>query len=185
KRRSAERPSLPFAPPLAAGSAATPSSSHPVAHPTSSHPVPHPTSSHPAAAAYVMPPARTTPVSSGPLPVLSPEPARSPIAMTLIGPVPVTSQLAAVSVPVIPPGRGLPALVAHDDISQIGARSLVTDPKLGWETTLHQAAANDGSHTRMASEVVDDRIRSNARWWVLSVFLVVVLVVMIAIIVQD
>jgi hypothetical protein len=104
--------------------------------------------------------------------------------MTLIGPVPRTSQLVAAQAP-MPTGSGLPALVAHDDISQIGARPRVTDPKLGWETSLHHAAANDGSHTRMASDVVDYRIRSNARWWAVSVLLMLFVIVMIVLIVQD
>ena len=164
-QRGVERPSLPFAAPAASSGV---------------HPVP---TSHPAATTYVPPP-RTPPAGAG-LPALTSDPPRSSIAMTLIGPVPVTSQLAAVAAPAQSTGSGLPALVAHDDISQIGARPLVTDPKLGWETTLHQQAANDGSHTRMASEVVDHRIRSNARWWALSVFLVVFVVVMIAVLVQT
>jgi eukaryotic-like serine/threonine-protein kinase len=169
--RSAERPSLPFASPLTSAAQATASGSHPTPS--------HPTSSHPAATTQVAPPARNPPVSAAPDP---PRTSTQHLAMTLIGPGPMTSQLAAAPAPT---SSGLPALVAHDDISQIGARSLVTDPKLGWETTLHQAAATDGSHTRVESEVVDYRIPSNARWWALSVILLVFVVVMIVMIVQD
>ena len=174
-RQSAERPSLPFASPLAPAAHAAPSGSHPAPS--------HLASSYPAATSYVRPPARTTPASSGPLPLLSPDQPRSSshVAMTLIGTVPMTSQLAAAHAA----ATGIPSLVSEDDISQIGARPLVTDPKLGWETTLHHAAANDGSHTRMASDVVDYRIGSNTRWWVLSVLLLVFVAVMIVIVVQD
>ena len=37
----------------------------------------------------------------------------------------------------------------------------------------------------MASEVVDYRIRSNARWWALSVFLLLFVVVVVVMILQD
>jgi hypothetical protein len=75
-------------------------------------------------------------------------------------------------------GSGLPPLVANDDISEVGARPLVTDPKLGWETHVQMAGPIDGSHTRLArdpTDVTDYRIRSGVRWVVVS--LVVALLV--------
>ena len=171
-RRIVERPSLPFAAPLAPPSHPTPGTGQP------------PMTSHPAATTYV--PGQAPPPGSGPLPQLSPEagrPSNPHLSMTLIGPGPMTRSMAAAPPS---PAAGLPALVANDDISQIGARPLVTDPKLGWDTAMHQQAANDGSHTRMASEAVDYQIRSNSWWWwVASVILLAFVIVMLVMIVQS
>ncbi len=127
--------------------------------------------------------------------------------MTLVGPVPITpAQVAAVqAMPLVPlpapvgptptgsiplpsvamplAPSGLPALVVNDDISQAGAKPLVTDPKLGWNTSVRLTAPNDGSHTRLASDANEFRIRSNAKWVVLAIVLALVVVALVALII--
>ena len=79
---------------------------------------------------------------------------------------------------------GLPALVA-DEISQVGARPLVTDPKLGWSTSVKLTPANDGSHTRVQSDQVNIRLQSNTRWVILAIALVLVVAAMVVLIVET
>jgi hypothetical protein len=144
-----------------------------------------PPTSHPAATTYVMPPGAHPAPHVQPPPVAAPSrPSNPNLAMTLLGPVPLSpAQIAAAAPPAKP--ISIPALIAQDDISQIGARPLVTDPKLGWETSVQHMAATGGGHTRLASDVVDDRIRSNGRWWLVAVFLIAFVVAMIVMIVQE
>jgi eukaryotic-like serine/threonine-protein kinase len=100
------------------------------------------------------------------------------LAATIIGPVPVVSSHPPLT------NSGLPPLVASDEISQIGAKPLVTDPKLGWETSVRLTAPNDGGHTRLARDpidVTDYRIRSNAFWVAIGALLVIVVAVLIVI----
>jgi hypothetical protein len=76
---------------------------------------------------------------------------------------------------------GLPQLVANDEISQIssvGSTPLVNDPKLGWETAV-KLIAPDGGHTRLASDPVDFRLRSNATWIVLAILFALAVVVLV------
>jgi serine/threonine-protein kinase len=80
---------------------------------------------------------------------------------------------------------GLPSLVSSDDISEIGARPLVTDPKLGWATSVQLMAPSDGGHTRLPSDVVDYRIRSSAKWWLLAVVLLLAVVALLAVIAET
>ena len=84
--------------------------------------------------------------------------------MTLIGP----------PMPAAPmPAQGeLPRLVANEDISEVGAHPLFSDPKLGWETSVRLVAPSDGSHTRLPSEPNDYRIRSS-RWIVYAILLLI------------
>jgi hypothetical protein len=87
------------------------------------------------------------------------------------------------------PGRalapsGLPTLVA-DEPSQAGARPLVTDPKLGWNTSIKLSAANDGSSTRLASDVINYKIHSNTRWVVLAIVLVMVVIALVILIIET
>jgi hypothetical protein len=99
---------------------------------------------------------------------------------------PAPPGLAAPPVPpvVVLAPSGLPALVA-DDISQVGARPLVTDPKLGWNTSIQLMAPTDGSSTRLMSDQVDYRIRSNTRWVILAVVLALVVIAMVIAIVET
>jgi hypothetical protein len=81
---------------------------------------------------------------------------------------------------------GLPALVPDDvGLTGTGSRSLVTDPKLGWSTSVKLTAPNDGSHTRLQSGQVNVRLQSNTRWVVLSVVLVVIVVALIVLILET
>lgn len=100
------------------------------------------------------------PVPSAEYPPLDPS-----LSATLVGPV----------APSLPPATptSLPRLVANDEISEVGAQPLVSDPKLGWQTSVRLVAPNDGSHTRLPSEPDDFRIRSNAKWVVLSILIVI------------
>jgi serine/threonine-protein kinase len=105
------------------------------------------------------------------------------LAATIIGPVPVV-----LPPPVSATGSGLPPLVANDDISEVGARPLVTDPKLGWETHVKMVAPNDGSHTRLAhdpADVADYRIKSNVLWVVVSMIVVLAIAAVIVLILKT
>jgi len=79
---------------------------------------------------------------------------------------------------------GLPTLVA-DEISQVGSKPLVTDPKLGWSTSVKLTAPNDGSHTRLQSGQVNVRLQSNTRWVVLSFALVLVVAALVVLILET
>jgi hypothetical protein len=78
----------------------------------------------------------------------------------------------------------LPALVS-DEVSQVGSRPLVTDPKLGWSTSVKLSPPNDGSHTRLQSDQVNVRLQSNTRWVVLSVVLVLVVAALVVLILET
>jgi hypothetical protein len=81
---------------------------------------------------------------------------------------------------------GLPALGLVDEYSQVGSRSLVTDPKLGWSTSVKLPPAHDGSSTRLASDVIDVPIQSSTtRWVVLSIVLVLVVAAMVILIIET
>ena len=87
------------------------------------------------------------------------------LSSTLLGP--------AVPAMTGPPlGGGLPRLVANEDFSEVGAAPLVDDPKLGWDTFVAPVAPHDGGHTRLPSEPSDYRIRSNTKWVMLLILLV-------------
>jgi serine/threonine-protein kinase len=207
-RRFTERPSLPFATAQVDRSASSPSaqpsgaSGQMAAQPHLAHlaPPPHhahlgsqphlaPQPPHATSALHVSSAHPVPPVypMAGPAPV-SPtvrleatRPTNPNLAATIIGPVPV----------VLPPpvaASGLPPLVPNDDFSEAGARPLVTDPKLGWETHVHMPGPSDGSHTRLArdpTDVTDYRIRSNVFWIVASVILALVIAAVIAVVVQS
>jgi hypothetical protein len=85
-------------------------------------------------------------------------------------------------VPLAP--SGLPTLVT-DDIRQVGATPLVSDPKLGWNTSIQLSAPTDGSSTRLASEQVDFRIQSNTRWVILAILLALVVAAMLILILET
>jgi hypothetical protein len=92
-------------------------------------------------------------------------PSNPALSATLLGPA-----VPAVTAP--PPGAGLPRLVANEDLSEVGAAPLVDDPKLGWDTFVAPIAPSDGGHTRLPSEPNDYRIRSNTKWIMLVIVLV-------------
>jgi serine/threonine protein kinase len=99
------------------------------------------------------------------------------LAATIVGSTPI-----APIAPTPAHNSGLPQLVQSEDISEVGSVPLVNDPKLGWETAVKLVAANDGSHTRIESEPVDYRIRSNAMWFVVAIMIALaILAVIIAI----
>ncbi|TMQ25073.1 MAG: hypothetical protein E6J90_06775 [Deltaproteobacteria bacterium] len=86
---------------------------------------------------------------------------------------------------VLPPSR-LPRLTASsDDISQVGSRPLVTDPKLGWNTSVKLMPPGNGSSTRLVSEQVNIRIRSNTGWVIVAILLVLVVAAMVVLIVET
>jgi len=82
-----------------------------------------------------------------------------------------------------PPGRvqtpqqPVALLLQQDDLSNVGAKPLVDDPKLGWSPSvgnrLQDRPRGDVSSTRMPSEIADYRIRSNTGWILIAIFLVV------------
>jgi hypothetical protein len=96
---------------------------------------------------------------------------------------PMASASASMSNRALAPS-GLPSLVT-DEPSHIGSRPLVTDPKLGWSTSVKLTAPNDGSHTRLQSGQVNVRLQSNTRWVVLSFALVLVVVALVVLILET
>ncbi|HEX3483105.1 MAG TPA: protein kinase [Kofleriaceae bacterium] len=80
---------------------------------------------------------------------------------------------------------GLPSLVNDELSSHTGSRSLVTDPKLGWSTSVKLTAPNDGSHTRLQSGQVNVKLQSNTRWVVLSFALVLVVAALVVLILET
>ena len=101
-----------------------------------------------------------------------PEPV-NPLATTLLGTTPAV------------PAPNLPQLVDSEEISEVGSVPLVNDPKLGWETAVKLSAPSDGSHTRLESDPVDYRIRSNATWIVLAIMLMVAIVAVLLTIIET
>jgi hypothetical protein len=127
-----------------------------------------------------MPPATMPPT---PMPMPGGSGASTPVPFALAP----TLQVAPSSAPNIPVApSGLPALVS-DDISYVGAKPLVTDPKLGWSTSVNLPSAIDGTSTRLASGQVeiDYRIQSNTRWVVLAILLLLVVIAMIVLIIST
>ena len=67
-----------------------------------------------------------------------------------------------------------PPLIPNQEISDVGARPLVDDPRLGWSTNVGNQLHNpSGGSTRLSSDVSQDnyRIKSNTGWILLAVFL--------------
>ena len=66
--------------------------------------------------------------------------------------------------------------LAQDDISEAGAKPLIEDAKLGWETSPANRKidpTNPGGHTRLSTQAAEnDKIRSNGKWLVLAILLV-------------
>jgi serine/threonine-protein kinase len=169
---------------------------HLVAQPSLTPPPPHPvppvhgaSSAHPVPPVYSASGAASGPASGPTAPVMptarldATRPTNPNLASTIIGPVPVV-----LPPPVAATASGLPPLVAQDDISEVGSRPLVTDPKLGWETHVQMKAPNDGSHTRLARDpvdVTDYRIRSNVVWVVVSVIVALAIAAMILLILET
>jgi serine/threonine-protein kinase len=129
-------------------------------------------------AAPPIPPMAIPPVMAPPMPmppVTMPPATIPPMAMPMpAGP--------SAPVPLAP--SGLPTL-GTDDISQVGAQPLVSDPRLGWNTSVQLSAPTDGSATRLASEQVDVRIQSNTRWVILAILLGLVVVAMLILIIET
>jgi serine/threonine-protein kinase len=127
-----------------------------------------------------MPPATMPPT---PMPMPGGSGASTPVPFAL-APTLQVAPSSAQNIPVAP--SGLPALVS-DDISYVGAKPLVTDPKLGWSTSVNLPSAIDGTSTRLASGQVeiDYRIQSNTRWVVLAILLLLVVIAMIVLIIST
>ncbi|HEX8115476.1 MAG TPA: hypothetical protein VF516_47440, partial [Kofleriaceae bacterium] len=127
--------------------------------------------------AMAVPPALVPPGATPPMPVPGASMSGMPAGMPM--PPPSASMSSRSLAP-----SGLPALVA-DEVSHIGSRPLVTDPKLGWSTSVNLASASDGSHTRLQSGQVNIRLQSNTRWVILSIALVLVVAALIVLILET
>jgi hypothetical protein len=134
----------------------------------------------------MMPPATIPPMPVPPMPASMVPPGATP-------PMPVPgASMPGFPVPTASPNMptralapsGLPALVA-DEFSQVGARPLVTDPKLGWSTSVKLPPANDGSSTRLQSDQVNIRLQSSTRWVILSIALVLVVAALVVLILET
>src|SRR5512140_3065851 len=120
------------------------------------------------------------PALSGPAP-MAPMPRHAPMApMAPMGPGDTSDPALAITqiapeLPMdspAPTASGLPALVPNEDMSELGAQPLVTDSRLGWNTSVQLFAPNDGGHTRLPSEGHDFRIRSNTKWILVAIVVV-------------
>ena len=61
-----------------------------------------------------------------------------------------------------------------DEISEVGARPLVDDMKLGWDTSVsNKAMGKSGSATRLSSEIAESeyRIKSDTGWLIFAIVL--------------
>jgi eukaryotic-like serine/threonine-protein kinase len=147
----------------------------------------------PPSMAQAAPPQRMTPPSMA---QAVPPQRMTPPAMAQA--VPRTSATPPRPVPLVPappvfrpapmPSSGSIPLPSLDDMSELGAKPLLDDPKLGWETSPgsrmlpQQPSQHDQPiGTRLASEGSDYKIKSNVWWLVLA--LVIVLGVTAAVVV--
>jgi eukaryotic-like serine/threonine-protein kinase len=113
----------------------------------------------------------TTPAVERPGPPTNPH-----LAMTLVGPAPVLPPM-----PALPTGSALPPLVRQpDELSQLGAQPLVTDPSLGWAASPVEPMIDDGGHPRIDHAPTDARIRNSVGWVAVAVAVVVVAVAVVA-----
>ncbi len=67
-----------------------------------------------------------------------------------------------------------PPLIPNQEVSDVGARPLVDDPRLGWSTNVgNKLQSPTGGATRLSSDVSQDHvnIKSNAGWILLAVLL--------------
>jgi len=75
---------------------------------------------------------------------------------------------------IYPPSN--PPLIPNQEISDVGARPLVDDPKLGWSTNVSNRLQGNssGGATRLSSDLGEGnyRIKSNTGWILLAIFLV-------------
>jgi serine/threonine protein kinase len=157
--------------------AMTPMSPMPAMSPMS--PVPMPPVTMPPA---TMPPMAVPPMPGSPLVPPGGTPPMPVPGASMAG-LPMPPASASMSGRALAPS-GLPALVA-DEFSQVGSRSLVTDPKLGWSTSVKLAPPNDGSSTRLQSDPVNVRLQSNTRWVILSIALVMVVAALVVLILET
>jgi serine/threonine-protein kinase len=143
------------------------------------------------------PPPQLTPAPQRtPAPQFTPAPQRTPapqlqpqqpqaLPSTLLGqgvPAVVRPPLPGMALPgMAPPGMALPGMLPQvqplvPEESNPGARPLVDDPKLGWETSpsnrLMSHGAPPAAGTRLPSEPRDYRIGSSQRWLLIAVLLV-------------
>jgi len=220
-RRAGDRPSLPFASPVpstvsavpvvpAIAPAAAPTVQAAAVAPPPAGPASRP--SNPNLAMTVIGPVPITPEGAPPVPGPSPASVAAqvalpsgPISQSIMAPAPpmqmppmmmlpatpggpvVPGQMPFALAPTVPVGpSGLPTLVS-DDISYVGAKPLVTDPKLGWNTSVSLQHQPDGTSTRLASGLVqaDHRIQSNTRWIAIAILLVLVVIAMIILIIAT
>ncbi|HEX7838237.1 MAG TPA: protein kinase [Kofleriaceae bacterium] len=181
------RPSLPFASPLGADRSAASAAALPEKRPSN----PYPAASQPSFAATLVGSVPVSPEAAPPIPPMAIPPVMAPpMPMPPVTMPPATIPPMAMPVPAGPSApvplapSGLPTL-GTDDISQIGATPLVSDPQLGWNTSVQLSAPTDGSATRLASEQIDFRIQSNTRWVILAILLALVVVAMLILIIET
>jgi serine/threonine protein kinase len=96
----------------------------------------------------------------------------NPATKTMPGAGPQMMMAPQMPPPVYPANN--PPLIPSQEISEVGARPLVDDPKLGWSTNpANQLQNPSGGSTRLSSDVSQDnvRIKSNTGWILLAVFL--------------
>jgi eukaryotic-like serine/threonine-protein kinase len=144
---------------------------------------------NPAGALSGSPPAplrRMTPPASrsAVMPVPVPGPGSGPRSTVM--PVPGSGPRSAVMAAAMPEPvlRPMPELPASDEVSELGARPLVDDPKLGWETSLSDRSkpSEQPAGTRMPSEGEGTQRGTSAWWLVLALMLVLGVAVTVVII---
>jgi serine/threonine protein kinase len=72
------------------------------------------------------------------------------------------------------PAPSAPALSPTDELGKAGAKPLVSDPKLGFETSPanRRDQPHEGSGARLQTEPVSEKIISTKIWWLLALVLV-------------
>jgi serine/threonine protein kinase len=76
--------------------------------------------------------------------------------------------------PEVPTSIPISAIVQADEISEVGAEPLVSDPKLGWDTSVSNRRGDviEGGATRVGSVPPDYKIKSQNGWLIVAILLV-------------
>ena len=77
------------------------------------------------------------------------------------------------SPPIVPTSIPISSIVQIDEISEVGAEPLVSDPKLGWDTSVSNRRGDviEGGATRVGT-VPSESTRSSNRWLIFAILLV-------------
>jgi serine/threonine protein kinase len=76
--------------------------------------------------------------------------------------------------PIVPTSIPIESIVQVDEISEVGAQPLVSDPKLGWDTSVSNRRGDviEGGATRVGTSSPEYEIRRGNRWLIFAILLV-------------